>query len=84
MEQPMMTVYVKLFATLRRHFPELGIGEAMAVQLPADSTVKQLLQELSLEDEHVKIIFVNGITRKESYRLRQGDEVGIFPPVGGG
>ena len=80
----MTTVHVKLFATLRRHFPELGIGEAMVVELPPDATLEQLLQKLNLENEHVKIIFVNGIIRKEDYRLREGDEVGIFPPVGGG
>ncbi len=80
----MITVEVKLFATLRRHFPDLGVGEAMSVQLPENATVEQLLRELELPEEHVKVIFVNGTVRKEDYQLADGDDVGIFPPVGGG
>lgn len=80
----MIIVEVKLFATLRRHFPELEVGEAMSVELPEDATVGQLLKELELPEEQVKVIFVNGTVRKEDYRLSDGDEVGIFPPVGGG
>ncbi len=80
----MIIVEVKVFATLRRHFPELEIGEAMAVELPEDATVGQLLKELELPAEEVKVIFVNGTVRKEDHRLSDGDEVGFFPPVGGG
>ena len=39
----MITAYVKLFATLRTHRPELGLGEAMAVELPQGATVEGLL-----------------------------------------
>jgi len=80
----MITVQVKLFATLRRHFPELGIGEAISVELPDDATVGELVEELDLPDEQVKVVFVNGIVRKEGCLLSDGDEIGIFPPVGGG
>jgi molybdopterin converting factor small subunit len=80
----MITVDVKLFATLRRHYPELGIGESISVQLSDDATIGQLLQELGLPEDQVKVIFVNGRVQKEGYRLSEGDELGIFPPVGGG
>lgn len=80
----MITVQVKLFATLRRRFPELGIGEAMSVELPDDATVEYLVTEMNLPDEQVKVVFVNGIIRKDGYPLSSGDEIGIFPPVGGG
>lgn len=80
----MITVHVKLFAALRRHYPELGIGEAMPVELPAQSTLGQLIERLRLSADEVKIVFVNSIVRQEKYVLSAGDEVGIFPPVGGG
>jgi molybdopterin converting factor small subunit len=80
----MITVQVKLFATLRRQFPELGVGEAMSVELPENATVDQLLKELELPEGQVKVVFVNSTVQKEDYRLLDGDEVGIFPPVGGG
>ena len=84
MEQLMITVDVRLFATLRRHYPELGVGESMSVRLSGDATIEQLLKELDLPEDQVKVIFVNGRVQKEGYRLSDGDELGIFPPVGGG
>lgn len=80
----MITVQVKLFATLRHHFPDLEVGEATSVQLPEDATVGRLLKELELPEEQVKVTFVNGKVRKEQHLLSDGDEVGVFPPVGGG
>jgi molybdopterin synthase sulfur carrier subunit len=80
----MITVHVKLFATLRRHYPHLGIGKPMAVELPDGTTVGQLVDHLRLPAKEVKIVFINGIVRKGEHALSGGDEVGIFPPVGGG
>lgn len=80
----MTTVKVKLFATLRRQYPELGLGEAMPVTLSEGSTVADLVERLDLPQDQVKVTFVNGMVRQGDYRLSAGDEVGIFPPVGGG
>ena len=80
----MITVYVKLFATLRQRLPNLGIGEKRALSLPAGATVGQLLLHLKLPADLVKIVFVNHRIQGEDYPLSDGDVVGIFPPVGGG
>jgi sulfur-carrier protein len=80
----MITVYVKLFATLRDLRPGLGIGEAFAVEVPQGSTLGQLVQQLQLPEKEVKLVFVNGISRERDQVLAAGDELGIFPPVGGG
>lgn len=77
-------VSVKLFATLRRHYPEVGIGEAIPINMPEGTTVGQLMERLSLPSEEVKLIFVNGRRETEDYVLRDRDEIGMFPPVGGG
>ncbi|MCX7682637.1 MAG: MoaD/ThiS family protein [Anaerolineae bacterium] len=79
-----MTVYVKLFAVLRQQYPHLGIGEKMAVELSDGATAGRLLELLNLPSHLVKVVFVNGIIRDRDYVLQDGDEVGIFPPVGGG
>jgi len=81
----MITAHVKLFASLRSHYPHLGLGEAMAVELPDGATVEGLLQEhLRLPANQIKVVFVNGVVRGDGQRLADGDEVGLFPPVGGG
>jgi len=79
-----MIVHVRLFATLRRHYPRLGIGEAMAVELADGATIGQLIEHLRLPPTDVKITFVNSINQKREHTLDDGDRVGIFPAVGGG
>jgi len=79
-----MIVHVRLFATLRRHYPHLEIGESMAVELADGATIGQLIEHLHLPAAEIKIVFVNSITQKWEHTLSDGDQVGIFPPVGGG
>ncbi|MBC7248821.1 MAG: MoaD/ThiS family protein [Anaerolineae bacterium] len=80
----MLTVQVRLFATLRRHFPDLKLGEAMSVELPDGATVGQLIAHLGLPPQEIKTVFVNNLIREMESPLADGDVVGIFPPVGGG
>ena len=79
-----MVVRVRLFATLRRHYPHLAIGEPMPVEVAEGTTVGQLLDHLRLPADEVKIVFVNNTVREAGHVLHDGDEMGIFPPVGGG
>lgn len=79
-----MQVNVKLFASLQRYKPDVFAGEVFAVELPDGSTLADLVERLEIRANEVKVMFVNGRARAEMYRLQDGDEVGIFPPVGGG
>jgi molybdopterin synthase sulfur carrier subunit len=83
-EATVITVHAKLFATLRRHYPHLGIGEPMPVKLPAGAKVGDLIARLDLPADQVKIVFVNNVIQGLEHPLADGDQVGIFPPVGGG
>ena len=88
-----MKIQVKLFATLAQnvsgpilaHHPE-GIrpGMPFEVVLPEGSTLADLVIHLGLPRGELKLTFVNGRDQELEYRLDPGDEVGIFPPVGGG
>jgi len=77
-------VNVKLFASLQRYKPDVFAGEIFPVELPDGSTLADLVANLEISANEVKVMFVNGRARAEMYRLKDGDEVGIFPPVGGG
>ncbi len=79
-----MNVEVKLFATLQRYHPDTAAGESFEVMLPEPSSIGDLIEKLGIREREVKITYVNGRARSEMYRLNEGDEVGIFPPVGGG
>lgn len=88
-----MKVTAKVFATLVRQvsgpildrYPE-GVRSAapLAVDLPDGGTITDLIAALGLPREEVKVVFVNGRSQPFDHRLSPGDEVGIFPAVGGG
>ncbi len=79
-----MRVRARLYATLRRFQPQLGHGEAIAFELPEGATLRDLLAALHVPSEETKQCFVNAVGQDLDYRLRDGDEVGIFPPLAGG
>jgi len=77
-------VKVKAFATLRRYVQGLGIGEAKEVEVPPGTSLGGLLAHLGVPHEEVRVVYVNNVCRDLSHRLVDGDQVGIFPAVGGG
>jgi len=79
-----MRVQARLFATLRTHLPEGASGNTLDVELPEEATLHDLLRQLGLPHDEVKVIFVNGRVRPCDWELESGDEIGFFPLVGGG
>ncbi len=79
-----MRVRVKLFATLRRYVEGAATGIPFDVDLSDGATIADLIKQLNLPAEEVKVAFVNARARPEDWRLEPDDEVGIFPPIGGG
>ncbi len=79
-----MIVHVRLFAILRRHYPRLEIGAAMPVELPDGATVGQLIERLRLPAAEINVISVNSVAQQREHTLDDGDQVGIFPAMGGG
>jgi molybdopterin converting factor small subunit len=79
-----MQVTVKLYATLTRYGPGERAGTPFAIELPDHATLRQLIEQLNIPAEETKVMFVNGIIQEFDSILEDGDEVGIFPPIGGG
>jgi molybdopterin synthase sulfur carrier subunit len=79
-----LQIRVKLFATLSRFSKELFPGTPFEVYMPEYSTLQHLADFLGLPKEETKVAFVNGLIRDMDYRLQQGDEIGLFPPIAGG
>jgi molybdopterin converting factor small subunit len=46
--------------------------------------VGECLRALQVPADTVKLIFLNGIHAQADQILKEGDRVGVFPPVAGG
>ncbi|MGC8811008.1 MAG: MoaD/ThiS family protein [bacterium] len=79
-----MHILVKLFATLTRHVPDAHSGTPLEIDIAAGATIADLIKKLRLPAQEIKVVFVNGRARPLDWQLNPGDEVGIFPPIGGG
>ena len=79
-----MHVTVKLYATLHHYGRGGQAGTPFEIELPVEATVEELIKQLNIPIEETRITFVNGIIQESSWRLKDGDEVGMFPPIGGG
>ncbi len=79
-----MRVEVRLFATLRRYVPHLGVGEPLYVNVPEGATARDVLERLGVPPEEVKIIMRNNRQVDMDTRLEEGDRLAFIPAVGGG
>ncbi|MGQ9516017.1 MAG: MoaD/ThiS family protein [Anaerolineae bacterium] len=79
-----MRLTVKLFATLGKFQPDAAGGKPFELQVHDGATVQKVIEMLGLPDDVVRVVFVNGRARPRDWTLADGDELGIFPPIGGG
>jgi len=79
-----MKVSVKLYASLTKYADGSVMHEPMQVELADGATLTDLYDALSIPPDETKTAFVNATIRAADYRLNDGDEIGLFPPVGGG
>lgn len=79
-----MRVTVKLFATLVRFKEGMRTGKPFEVELPEDAVVQDLIDLLKIPLEETHVVFINNIIEGHQSKLKDGDVVGMFPPVGGG
>jgi len=73
-------IHLKLFATLRKYLPE----KPEAYPIEPGMTIRDLIQQLGVPVSDVKLIFINSVKSDMAARLKGGERIGLFPPVGGG
>lgn len=79
-----MPLTVKISATLRNYVPDYNPLNGLSLDIEPGTKVGQILQQLSIPSEKVKVIMINGISATVDHELNDGDRLGLFPPVGGG
>ena len=72
-------IEVRLFATFRTNREKIYKLESEDYQ-----TAAQILSFLQIEAEEVSILLINGMHSKPADKVKGGDVLALFPPVGGG
>ena len=77
----MPRVVVRLYASLRSY---AGGAPSVEVDVEPGRTVAAVLDELDVPAEQARIIFVNHRAGNLSQPLAGGEQIGVFPAIGGG
>jgi len=80
----MSKVEVRLYAGLRRYYPDGQSGDALTMEFGDQAKLGDIIDRLKIPRQEVSVLMVNGKWEKEDYPLKEGDRVGLFPLIGGG
>jgi molybdopterin converting factor small subunit len=84
MKETAMNIELNLFASLAEYLPDKEKGNPNILELPAGTTIGGLIGLLRIPPEAPRIIFLNGTHAGREAVLKNGDRVGMFPPLAGG
>ncbi len=80
-----MKIELRLFASLARYTPDKpGSLDNCIMEIAEGSTIIDILRRLEVPLDKVRVIFLNGLHVTGDEVLKEGDRVGLFPPVAGG
>lgn len=79
-----MRVEVRLFATLTAFLPPNSREGTVTLDVPAGSTVRDVLGHLGIPADLERVSLVNGRDADAERTLGAGDVLTVFPPLAGG
>lgn len=80
-----MKIEINLFASLARYMPDkTGSHGNRVLEVGEGATIVEILTRLNVPLDKVRVIFLNGLHATGEEELKEGDRVGVFPPVAGG
>ena len=83
-----MQITFKLYATLTGYLPEGAKKHAIKIDVPADITACDLLDQFRVPREMAHLVLLNGVYlhphERDTRKFREGDTLAIWPPVAGG
>lgn len=83
-----MKVVFKLFATLTDLLPPERSGNALELEVPAGTTVQELIDRYRVPAKLAHLVLVNGAFvppgERATRQLADEDELAVWPPIAGG
>lgn len=74
------TITIRLYATLQGYMPDNA--DHYPIQMGA--SLEHLIKSLEIPKDKIKLLFINGVRCGLETIVKDGDCIGIFPPIGGG
>ncbi|MCX8073459.1 MAG: MoaD/ThiS family protein [Candidatus Binatia bacterium] len=74
---------VRLHASLRKYLPPGAVDDTVAVDLAPGASVADVIAQLGIPENHAKIAVVDGQQAELQTRLRDGQNLSLFPPLAG-
>lgn len=79
-----MQVHVKLIATYLQHLPPGTDGNIISVDVPAGSTVEDVLVPFGIPLDDSSVVVLNGLTVDLNTPVSEGDTISAFSAIAGG
>jgi hypothetical protein len=76
----MVSITVRLFASLRKYAPESFDRGTGTLDIPEGSPISNIIAALDIPPERVKMIMKNGIVASREDPVAPDDRVALFPP----
>ena len=79
-----MEIEVKLFGNMEQYRPEGADRLSFKRSVDEGSTLQRLLRDLAIPEKMPVLAMIKGKMAEPGYVLKDGDEVTLFSPLGGG
>jgi molybdopterin converting factor small subunit len=79
-----LLVDVRLFATLRRYAPDLGVGESLKLTVEPGTTMADIRDRLGLPGAEVRVVMRNLVQADLEDEVQDGDRIAFVPAIAGG
>jgi len=83
-----LRIEVKLFASLSEYLPAGTQGHSVAIDIPAGTTIHEVISRFHVPREKAHLVVVNGVyvhlSERDAYELQEGDALALWPPIAGG
>jgi molybdopterin converting factor small subunit len=79
-----MDIILKLMGGLKKYNHQTDNNKNIELYLDSDSKVSDIVNQLNITKEYIALVTVNKKVSDLNYKLKDGDKVVFYPPIGGG
>ncbi|MHA1668337.1 MAG: MoaD/ThiS family protein [Candidatus Heimdallarchaeaceae archaeon] len=80
-----MKIYVKVFASLRKKYPQVNDLKPLILNVKKGISIADLIKTLDLDLDEINLILLNGKKVKTQDTIEIEESIiSLFPPIGGG